>query len=166
MMLDEYRSPRRFWANAISTTCYISNRIFLRSILHLTHFELRFSRKPSISHLRPFGCKCFVLKCDNFDKFESRFFDDILLGYTPHGRSYQVYNFETNIVVKSCDVTFNETAHCPCDIFKCTGDKEMEEIIFVYEGLQSIDSDKDEPLLPSTQSPKSVLASTLVAEAP
>jgi hypothetical protein len=73
MMLDEYRSPRRFWANAISTTCYISNRIFLRSILHLTHFELRFSRKPSIPHLRPFGCKCFVLKCDNFDKFESRF---------------------------------------------------------------------------------------------
>jgi transposase InsO family protein len=35
MMFDEHRTPRRFWADAISTACYISNRIFLRSILHL-----------------------------------------------------------------------------------------------------------------------------------
>jgi transposase InsO family protein len=39
-MLDEHRTPRRFWADTISTACYISNRIFLRSILHLTPFEL------------------------------------------------------------------------------------------------------------------------------
>jgi hypothetical protein len=70
-MLDEHRTPRRFWADAISTTCYISNRIFLRSILHLTPFELRFGRKPSVSHFRPFGCKCFVLKRGNLYKFES-----------------------------------------------------------------------------------------------
>jgi transposase InsO family protein len=80
MMLDEYMTPRRFWANAISTACYISNQIFLRSILHLTPFELRFGHKPSVSHFRPFGCKCFVLKCGNLDKFESRSFDGILLG--------------------------------------------------------------------------------------
>jgi hypothetical protein len=36
MMLNEHRTPRRIWADAISTACYISNRIFLRSILHLT----------------------------------------------------------------------------------------------------------------------------------
>jgi hypothetical protein len=88
MMLDEHKTPRHLWADAISTACYISNQIFLRSILHLTPFELCFGRKPSISHFRPFVCKCFVLKHGNLDKFESRFFDDILLGYTPHGRSY------------------------------------------------------------------------------
>jgi hypothetical protein len=87
-MLDEHRTPRRFWADASSTACYIFNRIFLRSILHLTPFELRFGGKPSVSHLRPFGCKCFVLKCGNLDKFDSCSFDGILLGYSPHGRSY------------------------------------------------------------------------------
>jgi transposase InsO family protein len=46
MMLDEHRTPRRFWTDAISTACYISNQIFLCSILHLTPFELRFGRKP------------------------------------------------------------------------------------------------------------------------
>jgi hypothetical protein len=87
-MLDEHRTSMRFWADAISTTCYISNRIFLCSILHLTPFELRFGRNASVSYFRPFGCKCFVLKCGNLDKFESRSFDDILLGYTPRDRSY------------------------------------------------------------------------------
>jgi transposase InsO family protein len=87
-MLDENRTPRRFWTDAISTACYISNRIFLRSILHLTPFELRFGRKPSVSHFSPFGCKCFILKRSNLDKFDCRSFDDILLGYTTHDRSY------------------------------------------------------------------------------
>jgi transposase InsO family protein len=57
MMLDEHRTPMRFWADAISIACYISNQIFLCSILHLTPFELCFGRKHSISHFRPFGCK-------------------------------------------------------------------------------------------------------------
>jgi hypothetical protein len=43
-------------------------------------------------------------------------------------------------------VTFNETAPCPCDVFECVGDKEMEENIFIDEGLQGIDGDEDEPL--------------------
>jgi hypothetical protein len=134
-MLDEHRAPMRFWADAISIVFYISNQIFLRSILHFTPFELRFDRKPSVSHLTPFGCKCFVLKHGNLDKIESRSFDDILLVYTPHDRSYRVYNLETNIIIESCDVTFDATAPCPCDVFDCVGDKKMEENIFVDEGL-------------------------------
>jgi hypothetical protein len=78
-MLDEHRTPMRFWADAISTACYISNRIFLCLILHLTPFKLCFDRKPSISHLRPFGCKCFILKYGNLNKFESCSFDGICL---------------------------------------------------------------------------------------
>jgi hypothetical protein len=104
-MLDDHRTPKHFWADTISTACYISNRIFLCSILHLTPFKLRFGRKPSVSHLRPSGCKCFVLKCGNLDKFESRSSDGILLSYTPHGRSYRVFNLETNTVVESCGMT-------------------------------------------------------------
>jgi hypothetical protein len=165
-MLDEHMTPRRFWANVISTACYISNQIFLRSILHLTPFELCFGHKPSISHFSPFGCKCFILKHGNLDKFESRSFDGILLGYTPHGRSYRVYNIETNTVVESCDATFDETTPCPHGVVECACDKEMEESIFVDEGLHGVDSDEDDPLLPSTSSSEHVPASTLEAEAP
>jgi hypothetical protein len=132
----------------------------------LTPFELRFGRKSSVSHLRPFGCKYFVLKHDNLDKFESHSFDGILLGYTPHGRFYRVYNFETNTVVESCDVTFDKTAPCPRGVVEGAGDKEMEESIFVEEGLQGVDDDENESLLPSTSSPQLVPTSTLEAEVP
>jgi hypothetical protein len=58
-----------------------------------------------------------------------------------------VFNVETNIVVESCDMTFDKTAPCPHDVFERVGDKEMEESIFVDEELQSFDRDEDEPLL-------------------
>jgi hypothetical protein len=29
-MLDEHRTPRRFWTKAVNTACYVSNRIYLR----------------------------------------------------------------------------------------------------------------------------------------
>jgi hypothetical protein len=58
-----------------------------------------------------------------------------LLGYTPRGKSYSVFNLETNTIVESCDVMFDESAPCPHDVFECAGDKEMEEGIFVDEEL-------------------------------
>jgi hypothetical protein len=106
------------------------------------------------------------MPCGNLDKFESRSIDGILLGYTPHDRSYRVYIVETNTVVESYDVTFDDTAPCPRGVFVCAGDKAMEESIFVDEGLQGVDGDEDEPLHPSTSSPEPVSTSTLEAEAP
>jgi hypothetical protein len=134
-MLNEHRTPICFWADTISIVCHICNQIFLRSILHLTPFEFHFKRKSSISHLRLFRCECFVLKCGNLDKFVSHSSDGILLGYTPHDKSYRVFNLETNTVVESCDMTFDETAPYSHDDFECVGDKEMDESIFIDEEL-------------------------------
>jgi hypothetical protein len=61
-------------------------------------------------------------------------------------------------------VTFDETAPCPRGVFEHANNKEMEESIFVDEGLQGIDGDEDEPLLPFTSSLEYVPASTLEAE--
>jgi hypothetical protein len=63
-------------------------------------------------------------------------------------------------------VTFDMTAPCPRGVVECAGDKKMEERIFVDEGLQGVDGDEDEPLLPSTSSPEHVPTSTLEADAP
>jgi hypothetical protein len=94
--------------------------------------------QSSVSHLMPFGCKCFVLKCGNLDKFESHSSDGILLDYTPHGRSYRMFNLETNTVIELFDVTFDEGTFCPRDVFECASDKEMEENIFIDEELYGI----------------------------
>ena len=101
------------------------------------------------------------------DKFESHSSDGIFLGYTTHDRSYRVLNLETSIVVESCDVTFNETAPCPRDVFESVGEKEMEESIFVDEELQGFEGDEDEHIAPaSTSSPGPIPTSTLEVEAP
>nr|ABA98046.1 retrotransposon protein, putative, Ty1-copia subclass [Oryza sativa Japonica Group] len=102
-MLDEYKTPRKFWAEAINTACYISNRVFLRS-------KLRFRHQPKVSHLRVFGCKCFVLKSGNLDKFEARSTDGLFLGYAAHTRGYRVLILGTNKIVQTCEVSFDEAS--------------------------------------------------------
>jgi hypothetical protein len=77
-----------------------------------------------------------------------------------------VFNLDTNIIVESCDVIFDETIPCPHDVFECVGDKEMKESIFVDEELQGFDGDEDDALHPSKLSHKLVPTSTLEVEAP
>jgi transposase InsO family protein len=38
-MLDEHRTPRRFWAEAINTACHVSSRIFLWAFLNKTSYD-------------------------------------------------------------------------------------------------------------------------------
>jgi hypothetical protein len=59
-MLDEHRTPRRFWAEALNTMCYVSNRIYLRVHKKKTCYELMHGRTPKVSHFHFFGCKCFM----------------------------------------------------------------------------------------------------------
>src|SRR5438034_5643932 len=76
----------------------------------LFSYELMMGRSPKVSHLRVFGCKCFILKQGKLDKFESRSSDGIFLGYASHSRAYRVLNLETNLIVETCEVTFEK----PC----------------------------------------------------
>ncbi|WVZ97313.1 hypothetical protein U9M48_042861 [Paspalum notatum var. saurae] len=118
-MLDEHRTPRRFWAEAVNTACYIANRIFLRALLGKTSYELRFGRQPSVKHL------CFVLKkAGHLDKFESRCLDGIFLGYASSSRAFRVWILEAKQVVETFEVSFDETMPCTTPAFELSGDDE------------------------------------------
>jgi transposase InsO family protein len=39
-ILDEHGTPRRYWAEAVNTACHVGNRIFLRTFLNKTCYEL------------------------------------------------------------------------------------------------------------------------------
>jgi hypothetical protein len=60
-MLDEYKTPDRFWAEAINTACYSINRLYLYRILKKTSYELLTGKKPNVSYFRVFRSKCFIL---------------------------------------------------------------------------------------------------------
>jgi hypothetical protein len=98
-----------------------------------TSYELCFGRPPKVSHFHVFGCKCFILNQGNLNKIESRSSDGIFLGYASHSHAYRIFNLETNQVVETCEVTFDETMPCYVPIFESTGDQEIGESIFVEE---------------------------------
>ena len=148
-MLDEHATPRKYWAEAISTACHVSNRVFLRATLHKTSYELRFEKKPSVSHFRIFGCKCFILKQGNLDKFESRSTDGLFLGYPLHSRGYRVLNLETNKIIETCEVTFDEVSPCSrTDISGTQVQGEFESIFLDEE--DNFDIGNDVSLMPSS----------------
>jgi hypothetical protein len=79
------------------------------------------------------------------DKFESRSFDGIFLGYASHSHTYCVLNLETNRVVETCEVTFDETMPCSVPVFESAGDQEIDESIFVEENEEDVDWGDAEP---------------------
>jgi hypothetical protein len=58
-MLDKYKTPDQFWAEAVNTACYSINRLYLHRILKKTSYELLTDKKPNVSYFRVFGSKCF-----------------------------------------------------------------------------------------------------------
>jgi transposase InsO family protein len=109
-MLDEYKTPDRFWAKAINTTCYSINRLYLHRILKKTSYELLTGKKPNVSYFRVFGSKCFILiKRGRKSKFAPKAVEGFLLGYDSNTRAYRVFNKSTGLVEVSCDIVFDET---------------------------------------------------------
>jgi hypothetical protein len=109
-MLDEYKTPERFWAEAINTACYSINRLYLHRILKKTSYELLTGKKPNVSYFRIFGSKCFILvKRGRKSKFAPKAVEVFLPGYDSNTRAYRVFNKSTGLVEVSCDIVFDET---------------------------------------------------------
>jgi hypothetical protein len=109
-MLDEYKTPDRFWAEAINTACYSINRLYLHRILKKASYELLTGKKPNVSYFRVFGSKCFILiNRGRSSKFAPKAVEGFLLGYESNTRAYRVFNKSTGLVEVSCDIVFDET---------------------------------------------------------
>jgi hypothetical protein len=92
-MLSEYNVSDSFWAEAINTTCYASNRLYYHRLLKKTPYEVLIGRKPNISYFWVFGCKCYILrKGTRLPKFQSKCDEGFLLDYSLKSKAYRVYN--------------------------------------------------------------------------
>ena len=125
-MLCENNLPKYFWVEAINTSCYISNRCFIRPILMKTPYELWMGRKPNIGYFHAFGCKCFILNNgkDNLAKFDSRSDECIFLGYSTNSKGYRVYNKRTLVIEESIHMVFDESNN---SCLKKSGNDDEEE---------------------------------------
>ena len=99
-----------FWGEAIMTAVYLRNRSPCRMLEEdKTPEETWSGWKPSIGHLRVFGCKTFVLiPEEKRRKMEEKSWTGILVGYAHQSKGYRVYNPQTRMVETSRDVRFSE----------------------------------------------------------
>lgn len=110
-MLCETNIPKYFWAEAVNIAAYILNKVLIRAMISKTPYELYKGRKPNISHLRSFGCKCFVLNNGKhpLGKFDAKSDEAIFLGYALNLKAYGVFNKRSLIIEESIDVVFDES---------------------------------------------------------
>ncbi|CAN1345666.1 Retrovirus-related Pol polyprotein from transposon TNT 1-94 [Linum perenne] len=108
-MLLDFNTSKRFWAEAVSTACYILNRTLIRKGLNKTPYELLKNKVPLIGYFHPFGCRCFVLNTkDKLGKFDARSCESIFLGYSSKSKAFRVFNKHTGKVEESIHVTFDD----------------------------------------------------------
>jgi hypothetical protein len=113
-MFGEFKTPERFWSEAVNTACHAINRVYLHRLLKKTSYELLTGNKPNVSYFRVFGSKCYILvKKGRNSKFAPKVVEGFLLGYDSNTKAYRVFNKSSGLVEVSSDVVFDETNGSP-----------------------------------------------------
>ncbi|GKF24862.1 retrovirus-related pol polyprotein from transposon TNT 1-94, partial [Tanacetum coccineum] len=108
-MLADSFLPNTFWAEAVSTACYVLNRVLVTKPHNKTPYELVTGKIPIISYIRPFGCHVTILNTiDHLGKFDGKSDEGFLVGYSLQSKAFRVYNLETKRVEENLHITFLE----------------------------------------------------------
>lgn len=108
-MLEESGLPQFLWSEAINTAAYIRNRSPTKILIEKTPYECWFGYKPSVSHIRIFGCDAIVLlKKPGRSKLVPKGKMLSFVGYAENTKGYRLYDKHLRSIVISRDVTFFE----------------------------------------------------------
>ena len=61
VMLNSKKLSTILWAEAISTTCYTINRVYLRPGINKIAYEIWKGKKSNFSYFHVFSCACYIL---------------------------------------------------------------------------------------------------------
>ncbi|GJY34878.1 putative ribonuclease H-like domain-containing protein, partial [Tanacetum coccineum] len=108
-MLADSKLPTTFWAEAVSTACYVQNRVLVVKPHNKTPYELFRGFKPALSFMRPFGCHVTILNTlDNLGKFDGKSDEGFFVGYSLSSKAFRVYNTRTRRVEENLHIGFLE----------------------------------------------------------
>ncbi|GJY20601.1 retrovirus-related pol polyprotein from transposon TNT 1-94 [Tanacetum coccineum] len=108
-MLADSFLPNTFWAEAVSTACYVLNRLLVTKPHNKTPYELVIGKIPIISYIRPFGCHVTILNTiEHLGKFDGKSDEGFLVRYSLQSKAFRVYNLETKRVEENLHITFLE----------------------------------------------------------
>lgn len=120
MMHAHEELPQGLWAELINTAAYILNRTGSSSVQGKSPYELWYNKKPGIKHLRIIGCKCYAhIPKSNRMKLDKKAQKGILIGYDGN-EGYRIWDKVNHKLIRSRDVTFEETPLLGCNTEKET----------------------------------------------
>ncbi|GJT01218.1 putative ribonuclease H-like domain-containing protein [Tanacetum coccineum] len=108
-MLADSKLPTTFWAEAVSTACYVQNRVLIVKPHNKTPYELFRGIKPAIGFMKPFGCHVTILNTlDKLGKFDGKSDEGFFVGYSLSSKAFRVYNIRTRKVQENLHIGFLE----------------------------------------------------------
>lgn len=106
-MLANSGLSKRFWAEVVSTTCYLINMSPSFAINFKTPMKFWSYRPHKLNHLRTFSCLAYIHV--NKGKLNPRALRVIFLGHPIGTKVYKVWLIDEFKCIVSRDVVFNET---------------------------------------------------------
>jgi hypothetical protein len=74
------------------TAVYLQNRLPTKSLISRTPYKAWHGRKPTMNHLRVFGCRAFVKQLSHVDKLADRSRTGVFIGYAEGAKAYRILN--------------------------------------------------------------------------
>lgn len=108
-VLAESGLAQNLWAEALVTVNYARNRTPV-SAHGKTPWEMFTGQKPTVSHMRVFGCTAYIhVPKDKRNKLDPVSAKGVFLGYEPNTKGYRILRERDGVIVVSRDVIFDET---------------------------------------------------------
>ena len=110
-MMNATNIPHTFWSEAIANAAYVRNRSPTSALQNMTPFEAWWGHKPSVKHLRTFGCIAYAhIAKGKRRKMDSKTDKCVFLGYSTCSKAYRIYNVARKMTLVRRNVIVNETA--------------------------------------------------------
>lgn len=106
-MLKDAGLSKTFWAEAMSSACFIANRLPTNALGGDNPYHRWTRRMPRFDRLRVFGCPVFVHTMKG-KKLDDNAVKCIFLGYDCQSPAYRIWNPKTRRVIFSLHVRFQE----------------------------------------------------------
>lgn len=108
-LLKEMKMPNYLWGEAVRHSTYLLNRLPTRAVTGITPYEAWSNNKPSIDHIRVFGCLAHMKEPSvNLKKLDDRSRTVVYLGKEPGVKAYRLLDPDTKRIYVSRDVVFEE----------------------------------------------------------
>eukprot|EP01018_Ginkgo_biloba_P016508 Gb_19105 [translate_table: standard] len=149
-MLNGIGLDQKFWVEAVMNIFYLINRSPSSALGDKTPYEVWYGDKPSLIHLRVFGCEAYVhVPKEKRTKLDYKAQKCIFIGYGDGINGYKCWNLESQKIVYNHDVIFREVLE-PLKKEEQPRKDELEKVQFELQDEDSASEyesvEEDEPI--------------------